>query len=37
MLKLKVAVTGFFAGLGYKIFGLPGLVFGMLFGYKSSS
>jgi len=37
MLKLKLAVTGFFGGLGYKILGLPGLLFGMVFGYGASS
>jgi hypothetical protein len=37
MLKLRLAVTGFFGGLGYKILGLPGMLFGMVFGFKSSS
>jgi len=37
MLKFRLALSGFFGGLGYKILGFPGLLFGMLFGAKSVS
>jgi hypothetical protein len=37
MMKLRLAVSGFFGGLGYKILGLPGMLMGLLFGYKSTS
>jgi len=30
-----MAVSGFFAMLGYKILGLPGMLMGMLFGAKA--
>ena len=34
LMKIRMAVSGFFGALGYKILGLPGLVIGMLFGAK---
>ena len=37
MLKIRMAISGVFAGFGYKILGLPVALFGMLFGYKSTS
>jgi hypothetical protein len=36
MMKLRMAVTGFFGALGLKILGFPGLIAGMLFGYRST-
>jgi hypothetical protein len=35
-MKFKLAVSGFFAALGYKILGLPGLIGGLLFGTKAT-
>jgi len=37
MLKIRTAIAGIFGGLGYKILGFPGALFGMIFGYKSTS
>jgi hypothetical protein len=36
-MKFKLAVSGFFAALGYKILGLPGVILGLLTGYKATS
>lgn len=35
-MKFKLAVSGFFAALGYKILGLPGLIGGLFFGTKAT-
>lgn len=34
-MKFKMAVSGFFAALGYKILGLPGMVMGLFTGLKA--
>jgi hypothetical protein len=34
-MKFKLAVSGFFAALGYKILGLPGLIGGLIFGTRA--
>lgn len=34
-MKFKVAVSGFFAALGYKILGLPGMLVGLFTGFKA--
>jgi len=34
-MKFKLAVSGFFAALGYKILGLPGMVMGLFTGLKA--
>lgn len=36
-MKFRLAVTGFFAALGYKILGLPGLILGLFTGHKATS
>lgn len=36
MLKFRMAVSGFFGMLGYKILGLPGMLMGFLFGAKTA-
>ena len=35
-MKFKMAVSGFFAALGYKILGLPGLFVGLFTGHKAT-
>ena len=34
-MKFRLAFSGFFAALGYKLLGLPGMVMGFLFGHKA--
>jgi hypothetical protein len=34
-MKFKLAVSGFFAALGYKLLGLPGMVVGLFTGFKA--
>jgi hypothetical protein len=36
LLKFRMAVSGFFGMLGYKIMGLPGLFMGLFFGAKTT-
>ena len=33
-MKFKMAVSGFFAAIGYKILGLPGMIAGLFTGFK---
>lgn len=35
MMKIRLAVSGFFGALGYKILGFPGFLFGLVFGAKT--
>ena len=35
-MKFRMAVSGFFAALGYKILGLPGMIVGLFTGWKAS-